>query len=41
MAGPLRTQFAMKALDLADLFKAVVGTEVVLGADGDAFHVEL
>ncbi len=41
MAGPVRTQFAMQALDLADLFKAVVGSEPVLGADGEAFHVEL
>jgi hypothetical protein len=41
MAGPIRTQFAMKALDLSEIFKSVVGAEPVLGADGDAFTVEL
>ncbi len=41
MAGPIRTQFAMKALDLADLFRSIVGSETVLGSDGDAFSVEL
>jgi hypothetical protein len=41
MAGQLHTKFAMKAIDLADLFKAVVGSEPVASSDGPAFAVEL
>ena len=41
MAGPVHTQFAMKALDLADLFKSIVGSENVMGTDGDGFTPEL
>lgn len=41
MAGPIHTQFAMKALDLADLFKAIVGSETLASTQGPTFSVEL
>lgn len=41
MAGPIHTQFAMKALDLADLFKAIVGSEQLASTSGAPFAVEL
>jgi hypothetical protein len=41
MAGPVRTQFAMKAIDLADLFKTVVGAQPLEAREGPSFAVEL
>jgi hypothetical protein len=41
MAGPIRTQFAMKAIDLADLFKVVVGAQPLEASEGPSFAVEL
>jgi hypothetical protein len=41
MAGPVHTQFAMKAIDLAELFKTLVGSSKVDAADGSPFQVEL
>lgn len=41
MAGPVRTQFAMAALDFATLFTAVVGSEPVPSTEGASFKVEL
>jgi hypothetical protein len=41
MAAPIRTQFAMKAIDLADLFKVVVGAQPLEANSGPSFAVEL
>lgn len=41
MAAPVHTQFAMQALGLADLFKAIVGSEKLAATEGATFQVEL
>jgi hypothetical protein len=41
MAEPVHTQFAMKAIDLASVFKSVVGAEPVASTSGPSFQVEL
>src|SRR3569832_544392 len=41
MTEPVHTQFAMKAIDLASVFKAVVGAEPVASTSGPSFQIEL
>jgi len=41
MSRPVHTQFAMKAIDLAELFKALVGNTKVVASEGAQFSVEL
>lgn len=41
MARQQHTQFAMKAIDLADLFNQVIGSHTVAGTDGVPFKVGL
>jgi hypothetical protein len=41
MSQPVHTQFAMAAIDLAGIFKAVVGAEPIASTSGPSFQVEL
>lgn len=41
MARQVHTQFALKAIDLADIFNQIVGAHTVAGTDGGPFTVSL